>query len=165
MKGMSLVDSCSHFNSHSLANSPDIVEVKDACVGSENKVNEDDFKRTILLDQWRKRLRAKDFVDQLLEKEEERMCHKDVTGCAYYQPQMQMQFGPRVENGLMMENQFCYNRRGNASGNFQASNTLSASTPTLSTSANSYSTPYNASPNWNVNFNPNLNWANHFPQS
>ncbi|KAM3174884.1 hypothetical protein ACTXT7_009618 [Hymenolepis weldensis] len=159
---MSLVDSSSQFNAQKISSASDIVEVRDACVGDENKVDEEDFKRTILLDQWRRRLRAKDFVDQLLEKEER--IREEELGCVYFQPQMRMHFGARVENGLMTEDQFCYHHRGIGSGNFPGPNNLSASTPALSTSNNN-SSLFSGPSNWNLNYNHNTNWVNYFPQT
>ncbi|KAM7534726.1 hypothetical protein Aperf_G00000113859 [Anoplocephala perfoliata] len=167
---MSLSDSDHYLNVQKVSRAPDIVEVKDACVGDDNIFDEDGLKRALILDRWRRRIRAKDFVDQLLEKEE-----KIVGGTGAErsfsltqpEPPLQMPFGTRIENGLMMEDQFCYARRNNGLGSFAGLNGfsgLSVSTPTLSALTTS-SPSFDPSSGWNRNNNYTTNWIDYIPRS
>lgn len=169
-KVMSLLDSDSHFNVQNGSRTLDIVEVKDACVGDDNGADEDGFKRAIVLDQWRRRIRAKDFVDQLLEKEERIIEGSEFErsfSVAQRQPPLKMPFGARIENGLITEDQFCYAHRSNRLGGFPGLNGfsgLSASTPTLS-ALTAPSSSFNPPSGWNRNNNPTTNWIDFIPQT
>ncbi|EUB56031.1 hypothetical protein EGR_09111 [Echinococcus granulosus] len=165
-KRMALVDSASHYNPQTASRSTKIVEVKDVCVGADSKVEAEDFKRAILLDHWRRRLRAKDFVDRLLEKEEKEVeerrgrCRIIPTQSPQQsapppppllQAPLRMHFGAKIENGLMTEDHFCYGHQVDGSLGFSVpagTSVLPASAPVLSFSLTSPSSN-NTSVAWN----------------
>ncbi|VDK43434.1 unnamed protein product [Taenia asiatica] len=157
---MALVDSASHYTPQAASGNAKIVEVKDACVGADHKPEVEDFKRAILLDHWRRRLRARDFVDRLLEKEEKdvkaRRVRYRITP-PHSSPQLpppaplRMHFGAKIENGLMTEDHFCCGRQKDGSLDFSTpagTSVLSASAPVLPSSLASPSST-NTSFGWN----------------
>lgn len=157
---MTLVDSASHYTPQAASGSAKIVEVKDASVGADSKPEAEDFKRAILLDHWRRRLRMRDFVDRLLAKEEKevkarRVRYRVTPPQSFPQPPpsapLRMHFGAKIENGLMTEDHFCCGRQKDGSLDFSApagTSVLSASAPVLSSSLASPSST-NTSLGWN----------------
>ncbi|KAL5102992.1 hypothetical protein TcWFU_008086 [Taenia crassiceps] len=171
---MALIDSESHYTPQTASGSAKIVEVKDASVGADSKPEAEDFKRAILLDHWRRRLRARDFVDRLLAKEEEvkasRVRYMVTPPQTSPQPPppapLRMHFGAKVENGLMTEDHFCCGRQKDKSLDFSAPagySALSASAPVLSSSlasSSSTNTPFGW--NWSHLNCPNKNLYNYY---
>ena len=174
---MSLVDAASQHTPQPPSKISQIIELKDVGIGTEPEEEEEDYKRTILLEHWRRRLRAKDFVDRLLAKEEK---EAEVGGnfrCASngsqsqmkvpHQP-LQMHFGAVIENGLMKDNQFCYGRQTSGSLGYASqsgASGLSASTPALSSSAS-----FNSYPGWQWHYNNGSgidkhSYFNYYPQN
>ena len=175
---MSLVDAASQDTSQRPSKITRIVEVKDAGISTDPEADVDDYKRTLQLEHWRRRLRAKDFVDRLLAKEETEAEADESAGLSlnasqnrletsHHQP-LQMPFDAVVENGLMRDNYFYHGSQVAGSlryAHHPGATGLSASTPTLS------STPaFNQFPPWQWTHNNSTNFTkytcyNYYAQS